>query len=111
MDGAGYPHGHDESQPPTPASPRTRAPAPAPVDDYFPQRSAGRTDTHPPSASSPARAKQMRMGRGKAEYEIGGPGDMDAFSGGELVVMSGSSAMVLALVVVVGLVIVGRIAL
>ena len=36
---------------------------------------------------------------------------MDAFSGGELVVMSGSSAMVLALVVVAGLVIVGRITL
>jgi flagellar biogenesis protein FliO len=53
----------------------------------------------------------MRMGRGKAEYEIGGPGDMDAFSGGELVVMSGSLVMVLALVVVAGLVIVGTIAL
>jgi flagellar biogenesis protein FliO len=36
---------------------------------------------------------------------------MDAFSGGELVVMSGSLVMVLALVVVAGLVIVGTIAL
>jgi hypothetical protein len=108
MDGAGYPHGHDESQPATPASPRTRAPAP--VDDYFPQRS-GRAATHPPSASSPAQAKHMRIGGREAEYEIGGAGDMDAFTGGELVVMSGSSAMVLALVVVAGLVIAGRIAL
>jgi hypothetical protein len=100
MDGAGYPHGHDESQLLTPA----------PVDDYFPQRSA-RAETHPPSASSPARAKAMRIGGREAEYDIGGAGDMDAFSGGELVVMSGSSAMVLALMVVAGLVIVGRIAL
>ncbi|KAF8491402.1 hypothetical protein JB92DRAFT_2835635 [Gautieria morchelliformis] len=115
-DGVDYPHGHDQSQPQTPASASTTGPI-----NYYPQ-SSGQAKTYSPSslAAPPLsyQSKHMVVGR-EEECEIGtvdrkqgrGSEDIDPFSKGELAVMSGSSLMVLGLIIVALMIMLGKIAL
>ncbi|KAF8491403.1 hypothetical protein JB92DRAFT_2835636 [Gautieria morchelliformis] len=116
LDGVDYPHGHDQSQPQTPASTSTTG-----LINYYPQ-SNGQAKTYSPSslAAPPLsyQSKHMVVGR-EEECEIGTVDrkqgrvseDIDPFSKGELAVMSGSSLMVLGLIIVALMMILGKIAL
>ncbi|KAF8490189.1 hypothetical protein JB92DRAFT_3100743 [Gautieria morchelliformis] len=96
LDGVDYPHGHDQSLPQTPASTSTAGPI-----TYFPQSSGQAKTSLAPSRLS-FQSKHIVVGN-EEEYEIGAVGgkktrgseDIESFSKGELVVMSGSSLMVL----------------
>ncbi|KAF8490192.1 hypothetical protein JB92DRAFT_3010538 [Gautieria morchelliformis] len=112
LDGVDYPHGHNQFQPQTPASASTPGPL-----NYFPQSSGQAKASLAPSRLS-FQSKHIVVGN-EEEYEIGAVGgkktrgseDIESFSKGELVVMSGSSLMVLGLIIVALMIILGKIAL
>jgi hypothetical protein len=113
VDVVNYPPGHDQSQPQTPASDGTTHAL------RHSGRDVGRyslSSLDPSPVSVPS--KRPSLG-GDEEREVGGgawkgedgSGEMDPFSGGELVVMSGSSLMVVVLIVVAVMLTLGKMTL